>query len=95
MIPEPITARQPEISGELRAAPTQGDTGTAMTVIMHQLPVAERLGPDDEARCTIGSKAGNGPDDPAFVDPDRRKRRAIRRPQRSRPHRGAAGKQRG
>ena len=52
---------------------------------------AERLGADDEARCAVGPKSGDGADHPALVDLDRCQRRAACRAHRSRPYRRTAG----
>ena len=88
-------ARQAQVGRQLGAAPAQRDAGAAVTVVVDEPFVAERLGPNDEARSTIGPEARNRADYAVLIGKDPRQRRAGSEPRRPRPDRGAAAQERG
>jgi hypothetical protein len=88
-------ARETEIGRELGSAPAQGDARAAMAVIVDQLLLAERFGPDHEALAAVRPQACDGADHAACIDLDRSERSAAGHTARPAGDRRAARQQRG
>jgi len=64
----PPAARSDFFDGEIGRAPGQCHAGAAVSVVVNEQLVAERLGPNDEARGAKRTKSDVGADDPVRGD---------------------------
>src|SRR5262245_30611460 len=70
-------ALQPELGGQLRAAPAECDAAPAVTIIVDEVLFAELISANHEALPAIGPEARHRADHAVLVDQHRRQRRAI------------------